>query len=128
MVKDDKVSIYAPVGFKSTWKKFLEICERDRVSASHIIRVWVEGYVQRKDPGNPQRPLTAYVPGHEDELALNLPEILRKLEAYASSQRNELAWSIIQEELKPYLQGVARVRAAEGVCEELRSRGIKIWR
>jgi len=128
MVKDDKVSIYAPVGFKATWRKFLEICERDRVSASHLIRVWVEGYVRRKDPGNPQRPLTAYVPGHEDELALNLPDIMRKLELYASSRRNELPWSMLHDELKPYLQGAARVRAAERVYKELRSRGIKIWR
>ncbi len=124
----DKVSIYAPAWFKATWKKFLEICERDRVSASYVIRVWVEGYVHNKDPGNPQRPITAYVSGHEDELVLNLPEILSKLEAYASIRRNELPWSMIHDELKPYLQGVARVQAAERVYKELRSRGIKIWR
>ena len=128
MVKDDKVSIYAPTWFKATWQKFLEICERDRVSASSLIRVWVSGYVQHRDPGNPQRPLTAYVPGHEDELALNLPEIMSKLESYASIRRNELPWSMIHDELKPYLQGAARVRAAERVYKELRSRGIKVWR
>ena len=88
----------------------------------------MEGYVHRKDPGNPQRPLTAYVPGHEDELALNLPEILRRLEAYASSRRNELDWSMILNELKPYLQGAARVLAAERIYKELRIRGIKVWR
>jgi len=122
------VNIYAPARFKATWKKFLEICERDGVSGSHLIRVWVEGYVQRKDPGNPQRPLTAYVPGHEDELALKLPDILSKLELYASSRRNELPWSMIHDELKPYLQVAARVQAAERVFKELRSRGIKVWR
>ena len=129
MVKDNpRITIYAPAWFKNTWKKFLEICERDNVSGSHLIRVWVAGYVQHRDPGNPQRPLTAYVPGHEDELALNLPEIMSKLDAYASIRRNELPWSMIHDELKPYLQGVARVRAAERVYKELRSRGIKIWR
>ncbi len=128
MVKEDKVSIYAPAWFKATWKKFLKLCKRDRVSASHLIRVWVEGYVQRHDPGNPQRPLTAYVPGHEDALALKLPDIVRKLEAYASSNRNELDWSMIHDALKPYLQGAPRVRAAEKVYEELRSRGIIVWR
>jgi len=128
MVKDDKVSIYAPTWFKATWKKFLEICERDRVSASSLIRVWVEGYVHNKDPGNPQRPITAWVPGHDDELALNLPEIVRKLEECASIRRGELPWLMIHDELKPYLQGAARVRAAERVCGELRSRGIKVWR
>ena len=128
MVKDDKVSVYAPAWFKATWKKFLELCERERVSASYLIRIWVTGYVQRKDPGNPQRPLTAYVPGHEDELALNLPDIMRKLEEYASNQNNELNWSMIHNELKPYSKGVARVRAAEKISKELRSRGIKVWR
>jgi len=98
------------------------------VSASHLIRVWVEGYVRARDPGNPQRPLTAYVPGHEDELALKLPEILRKLEEYALIQRNGLSWSMIHDELKPYLQGAARVRAAESVSQELEKRGITVWR
>ena len=98
------------------------------MSASHLIRVWVEGYVKHKDPGNPQRPLTAYVPGHEDELALKLPEILSKLEEYASIQRNGLSWSMIHDELKPYLQGVARVRAAERISQELEKRGITVWR
>ena len=68
------------------------------------------------------------MPGHEDELALNLPEILRKLELYASIRRNELPWSMIHDELKPYFQGAARVRAAERVFKDLRSRGIKVWR
>lgn len=122
------MNIYAPTGFKATWKKFLEICERDGVSGSHLIRVWVAGYVQHGDPGDPQMSLTAYVPGHEDELALNLPDILRKLELYASIRRNELPWSMIHDELKPYLRGAARVRAAEKISQELRSRGIKIWR
>ncbi|MBA7702355.1 hypothetical protein ES703_111119 [subsurface metagenome] len=128
MVKHDTVNIYAPAWFKATWKKFLEICERDGVSASHLIRVWVDGYVKRKDPGNPQRPLTAYVPGHEDALALNLPEILSKLELYASSQRNELDWSIINDELKPYVHGAARMRATDNIIRELKKRGIKVWR
>ncbi len=57
-LKSNEVKIYAPLHFKATWKKFLEICERDGQSASELVRIWVEGYVQRKDPGNPQRPLT----------------------------------------------------------------------
>ncbi|GAH48039.1 unnamed protein product, partial [marine sediment metagenome] len=61
--------IYGPPHFVPTWEKFLEICERDGQSASSLIRIWVEGYVHRKDPGNPQRPITAYAPGHEDEYA-----------------------------------------------------------
>lgn len=123
-----KYQFYGPAHFRATWAKFLNICKRDGQSASWLLRLWVEGYVHRKDPGNPQRPLTAYVPGHEDELALNLPEILRRLEAYASSRRNELDWSMILNELKPYLQGAARVRVAERIYKELRIRGIKVWR
>lgn len=123
-----KYQFYGPTHFRATWAKFLDICKRDGHSASWLLRVWVEGYVHRKDPGNPQRPLTAYVPGHEDELALNLPEILSKLEAYASSQRNELDLSMIHDELRPYLQGAARVPVAERISQELRSRGIRVWR
>ena len=128
MSRRRKYQFYGPAHFRATWAKFLGICKRDGQSASWLLRVWVEGYVQRKDPGNPQRPLTAYVPGHEDELALNLPEILRKLEAYASIRRNELDWSMIHNELSSYLQGAARVRAADKISKELRSRGIKVWR
>ena len=128
MVKDDKVSIYAPTWFKSTWKKFLEICERDRVSASHLIRVWVEGYVRRKDPGNPQRPLTAYVPGHEDEFALKLPEILRNLENYALMHQNELSCSMIFESVKHYDLGMATYQAVDEISQELGRRGIRVWR
>jgi len=98
------------------------------VSASHLIRVWVDGYVRARDPGNPQRPLTAYVPGHEDELAMKLPDILGKLEAYASIQSNGLSWSMIHDELRPYLQGATRVRAAERISKELEKRGITVWR
>ncbi len=98
------------------------------MSTSHLIRVWVDGYVRAHDPGNPQRPLTAYVPGHEDELTLKLPEILSKLEAYASIQSNGLSWSMISDELEPYLQGAARMRAANRISQELEKRGIKVWR
>ena len=126
--KNPEVKIYAPPHFKATWRKFLEICERDGVSASHLIRVWVEGYVQSKDPGNPQRPITAWMPGHEDEKVLRYKEIVDKLVLIASRRQNEVAWWMIIAELRPYLEGAARVSEAERISRDLTRRGVKVYR
>lgn len=82
-VKSKEVKIYAPAGFKPTWVKFLAICERDGTSASEQIRIWVEGFVARKDPGNPQRTLPAFVKGHPDELAARRSDVVKTFLAQA---------------------------------------------
>ena len=122
------VFIYAPAHFRATWKKFLDILEREGKTGSQEIRIWVEGYVRRKDPGNPQRPLTAWVPGHEDELALQFQEIIDKLHKIASRRQGELTYWMIINELKPHVQGAALVRAAERVARELAAQGVKVYR
>lgn len=118
--------IYAPDHFKPTWKKFLEICGRDKQSASGLIRIWVEGYVHRKDPGNPQRPITAYVPGHEDKYALMQQDIFSKLLGIAEDRGGYLRYLRIVEELKPILKGQARVDAAEKLASRLTKAGVRI--
>jgi len=120
--------IYAPPRFEITWKKFLEICERDSQSASELIRIWVEGYVHRKDPGNPQRPLTAYAPGHEDEHARLQQEIFNKLLGMAEDRGGNIHWRDIIEELKPILIGHARVDAAEKLGRRLTKAGARVTR
>ena len=117
--RDKKVAIYAPPHFKATWRKFLEICERDGVSASHLVRVWVEGYVQRKDPGNPQPPLTAWVPGHEDHEALQVKELYRQLFVAADKRGGELPYKLIVNSL--YGTGVPAVRRP-GLADQLATR------
>lgn len=90
-VKSREVKIYAPAGFKATWQKFLEICDRDGDSASQLVRKWVEGYVARKEPGNPQRPLTAFVEGHEDQVAMRRSSILKELMGFAIHREGEVS-------------------------------------
>ena len=73
-----RVEIYAPAHFRATWDKFKEILERDGTTPSAELRTWIEGYVARKDPGNPQRPITAYVKDHEDEVAMKRTEKIKR--------------------------------------------------
>jgi len=118
--------IYAPAHFKPTWNKFLEICERDNQSGSELIRIWVEGYVHRKDPGNPQRPITAYAPGHRDEYARQEQDIFSKLLGVAEDRGGHLPWLRIVEELKPFFSGQARVDAAEKLARRLTKAGVRV--
>lgn len=121
-----KYQFYGPAYFKATWKKFLEICERDNQSGSELIRIWVEGYVVRKDPGNPQRPITAYAPGHKDEYARLQQEIFSNLLGVAENRGGHLPWLRILEELKPFLSGHALVDAAEKLARRLTKAGVRV--
>jgi len=127
-IDNEQHEIYAPPRFEGTWKKFQEICERDGQSASGLIRVWVEGYVHRKDPGNPQRPITAYAPGHEDEYARMQQEIFDKLLGVAEDRGGYLPWGRMLDELKPFLSGHARVDAAEKLARRLTKAGVRVVR
>ena len=120
------IEIYAPDYFRPTWKKFLEICKRDGQSASELIRIWVESYVVRKDPGNPQRPITAYAPGHEDEYARMQQDIFSKLLGVAENRGGHLPWGMIVDEMKPFLSGQARVDAAEKLARRLTKAGVRV--
>lgn len=121
--------IYAPPWFKPTWKKFKEICKRDGQSVSEVIQVWVDGYVRRKDPGNPQRPLTAWVEGHEDEEARQTQEIYAWLYEYADKRGGELTYKFIVNNL--YGTGVPpprRPSMADDLAMRLTKAGIAVLR
>ena len=125
--EDRKVAIYATPGFKATWRRFLELCERDGVSASHLVRVWVEGYVARKDPGNPQRPLTAFVEGHDDELTLRWSEILKDLIARAEHIGGELRYRDVVATIRAQgVTGPMILAKAESMAKSLRALGVNI--
>lgn len=118
--------IYGPHHFASTWAKFRDICDRDGQSASGLIRVWVEGYVARKDPGNPQRPLTAYAPGHTDQVARFGQEAFTALQGLAEERGGELRWSRIVDELRGELSGQALVDEAEKLGRRLTKAGVRV--
>lgn len=120
--------IYGPPHFRATWTKFLEICERDGQSASELIRIWIEGYVERKDPGNPQRPITAWAPGHMDEQALRLYEAYARLKVYAEDNGGNIPYRRILRELEPHLMGRSKIAAAEKMEHRLIKDGVKVWR
>ena len=92
--------IYAPSHFKPTWAKYLEICERDGRSASEEIRIFVEGQVRGRDPGNPQRPLTAWAPGYRDAEKRQEQDFFAWLTEYAENRRNEVPYRQIVDLLR----------------------------
>jgi len=126
--KRKQFKIYGPHHFTATWKKYLEICERDGRSASGEIRVFVEGQVRGRDPGNPQRPITAYAPGHRDQLVLVHQEAFKKLEVLARDNRLEVGWYDIIDELKASFKGQPLADAAREMGRRLTKAGLKVLR
>ena len=126
--KPKQYKIYGPDHFRATWAKFLEICQRDGQSGSELIRVWVEGYVKRKDPGNPQRPITAWAAGHMDEQALRVQEAYARLRAYAADNGDNIPRNRILRELGAHLAGRPKVVAADRMEQRLLEDGVKVWR
>lgn len=124
-VKSNEVKIYAPVGFKATWAKFLTICERDNQSASEIIRIWVEGYVARKDPSNPQRPITAFVKGHKDEEAAVRSSLIQELLDYATRRGMMVKHSVIVDLVRENtFKGPGRLAVIKAIVFDLKKLGV----
>lgn len=121
--------IYGPTHFRATWDKFLEIAHRDNQSASEIIRVWVEDYVRQKDPGNPQRPISAWVPGHPDQEKLEEQEIFRMLQAFAEHRGNWIRYMDVVETLRDAgIPPDRRVKMADDLARRLSKAGVRVWR
>ena len=109
------------------WKKFRELAFRDRMSMSGLIEGFIKDWVHRKDPGNPQRPLTAYVEGHEDQEKLLTKGYLEDLHGLAIYYCNVLPLHRIVSYLK--VRGVKPLRRkamADALAYDLNERGIKI--
>ena len=126
-VKSSEVKIYAPVGFKATWQKYLEICDRDGVSASREIRKYVEGQVARRAPGNPQPPITAFIEGHKDVITRKWSSTLKDLIARAEITGGELKYRDVLQVIKDQgLKGRHLVARAESMCAALKVSNIDI--
>ena len=87
-----RTTIYIP---EELWKKFCEIVRRDRDKMSGVIEGLVRDWVHRKDPGNPQRPLTAWDPGHEDQEKLQEKELYTWIYEYADEHGGEIYYKNI---------------------------------
>lgn len=118
---------YCPPGFEATWKRFKKILEADGKNMSQELRIWIEGYVKRHDPGNPQRPITAFVAGHEDEEKRAVQEIYTWIKEYAEEHQSMVGYSQIVGFLKQ--SGVAprrRASIAADLAKRLHKDGIQV--
>lgn len=119
--------IYGPAHFRATWEKFLEICDRDNQSASELIRGWVQGYVARKDPGNPQPPITAFLEGHEDMLAFRRSTIIKNLVARAESHGGEVHHrEVVTTYRELGMPGYQLAELVESMEADLKRLGVKV--
>lgn len=114
--------------YKPYWKMFKEMCSRDRVSVSKILNELIVDYVTKHDPGNPQRPITAYAPGHVDERALRVQEAYARLVNYAMDNGGNIPRSRIIRELGAHLAGRPKMAAADRMEHRLIEDGVKVWR
>ena len=125
--KRKQFKIYGPAHFAATWKKYLEICERDGTNASEQIRHYVQGQVARRDPGNPQRPITAYVEGHEDEAAARRSDLLKELLRRAELQDSKLRYREVLEAFQDRpVPGWKRVELTKSMASDLKKLGVAI--
>lgn len=85
---------------KLLWDKFIILSSRDHDPASAIVEGLVSRWVQEHDPGNPQRPLTAWAPGHPDEEAKVKQDHFSWLKEYAGERRNQVTYKDILIALK----------------------------
>jgi len=119
--------IYGPTHFAATWKKYLEICERDGTNASKEIRQYVRDQVARREPGNPQRPLTAFVEGHEDEVQASWSKTVQELLARAERLGGELRYGDIVAAIRAQgVTGPMIVTRSGSMCDALRAVGVGV--
>ena len=120
--------IYGPAHFAATWRKYLEICERDGTNASREIRKYVAGQVARRAPGNPQPPLTAFIEGHEDADTRAWSTMLKELLARAEHLSGELSFREILLVFKDKgVKGPRLPSRAQSMARALEKLGVKIW-
>jgi len=88
----------------------------------------VEGQVAKRDPGNPQPPLTAFFEGHEDVTAKRRSDTIKELLIDADKRGNELTYAhvarAIREASNPL--GYMIPVLAKSMCEDLVKLGVTI--
>jgi len=83
-------------------RKFKAILARDRLFYRDWIMEQIKLFVQRKDPGNPQRPITVYTNPPEQEM---VPNFCLKCRVFFCQQHAELHRGHLQT-FKPVAPGV----------------------
>lgn len=127
-VQSKEVKIYCPVGFRATWEKYLAICKRDGTNASREVRIYVEGQVARRDPGNPQTTMESHIPGTEDAMAKRRSDTIKELLIAADARGGELTYAhvvkAIREASNPL--GYMIPVLARSMCKDLEKLGARI--
>lgn len=107
------------------WERFKKLATRDHMKMSNIVEGLVRDWVDMKEPGNPQRPITAFVVGHEDEVARRRSDTIKELLAWAIKREGEIRYSEVVAMFKT-LPGHRRVALAESMCKDLEKLGVRI--
>ena len=105
----------------------MELAKRDGLKISNIVAELLEEWIRRKAPGNPQRPITAYIRGHRDHLTRIRKEALRRAEEMAGWRR-EIEFREIRELLREVPDSRTRNIISEEIARELSRRGVRVWR
>jgi len=112
-----------------TWEKFKTLARRDHMKMSCIVEDLILEWVRRKDPGNPQRPLTAWTPGHRDEEARQAQDIFAWLAEYAEERDGWVPYKHIIEVLKETsVPPARRPDLADDLARRLSRAGVKVLR
>jgi len=102
------------------------MARRDGKSASEIIRIWIEGYVRRKDPSNPQRPLTVYDPSHEDAKIAKGNGVYSEILSYAKKHRGEVNKKMLFQFLEVIESPKLRIAKSKDIIERLKDDGVTL--
>jgi len=122
-------TFYARPGFEETWKKLQAILKKEGKNVSQELRIWIEGYVHRHDPGNPQRPLTAYVPGSKDHDAMISGGLRQELRRVATNYGGSIPmWRILRELKDRGVPPRRRAAAAQSLAKQLHKAGVQVLR
>jgi len=92
------------------------------------IRRFVEGQVAKRDPGNPQPPLTAFFEGHEDVKAKRRSDTIKELLIDADKRGGELTYAHVVQAIRAASSpaGFAIPVLARSMCEDLVKLGVRI--
>ncbi len=122
------LGVYSPF-----WDRFKTLAKRDGTSASKKITDFIVKYVNEHEPGNSQRPITAFVDGHPDQVA-GIPlsarrsALVEELLKSAEARGGEISYLHVVKEIRETLNppGARIPELAKTMCEDLKKLGVRI--
>ncbi len=110
------------------WERFKKLATRDSMKMSNIVEDLVRGWVDMKEPGNPQRPLTAFVTGHDDEVAARRSTTIKELIKDAEKRGGELNYAHVVQAIRAASSpaGYRIPVLARSMCQALEKLGVRI--